>query len=45
MFANEFANLLLQIDFLHKPVILSGKLKPADILTELQMVTLELFVG
>ena len=45
MLANEFAKLLLQIDFLHKPVILSGKLKAADILTELQMVTLELFVG
>ena len=45
MFANKFAKLLLQIDFLYKPVILSGKLKPADILTGLQIVTLELFVG
>ena len=45
MFANKFGKLLLHIDFLCKPVILSGKLKPADILTELEMVTLELFVG
>ena len=38
MSPNEFAKLLLEIDFLHKPVILSGGIKPADILRELQRV-------
>ena len=45
MFGNSFAKLLLQVDFLHKPVILSGELKLADILTELQMVKEEIFAG
>ena len=45
MFANSFPKLLLQIGFLHKPAILRGDIKSADILTEMQSVTIEPFLA
>ena len=36
----EVALWMYMIDFLHKPIILSKEIKSADILTELQRVTI-----